>query len=194
MTNFDFLQRDPQFKSFADVAVSAEKILHMDIGAAVLNCRRAMEFAVKWMYSVDDALVMPYQDKLVSLIGTEEFHGLVPPDIIRRLHYIRKIGNDAAHGSRKISRGEAELCLENLFWFMDFIACCYGAEYEEKAEKLAEKIDWDEAVLYAILLYDSETQACISADFMLYRLDYSRYVKLCGKIAPNCRLFIKRSC
>ncbi|MDD6278853.1 MAG: hypothetical protein ACI4JE_04595 [Ruminococcus sp.] len=70
----------------------------------------------------------------------------------------------------------------------------YMAEYEEKAEKLAEKIDWDEAVLYAILLYDSETQACISADFMLYRLDYSRYVKLCGKIAPNCRLFIKRSC
>lgn len=132
MTNFDFLQKDPQFKGFADVAVSAERILYMDVEAAVLNCRRAMEFAVKWMYSVDGVLVLPYQDKLVSLLGTEEFRDLVPVDVINRLHYIRKLGNDAAHGNRKISRDEAELCLENLYYFMDFIACCYGAEYEEK--------------------------------------------------------------
>ena len=49
MTNFDFLKNDPQFKTFADVAISAEKILNIDMGASVLNCRRAMEFAVKWM-------------------------------------------------------------------------------------------------------------------------------------------------
>ena len=53
MTNFDFLTSDSQFNSFSSVAVSAEKILHIDPSAAVINCRRAMEFAVKWMYSVD---------------------------------------------------------------------------------------------------------------------------------------------
>ena len=53
MTNFDFLKSDPQFATFADVAISAEKILNIDVAASVLNCRRAMEFAVKWMYSVD---------------------------------------------------------------------------------------------------------------------------------------------
>ena len=56
MTNFDFLKSDLRFAAFADVAVSAEKILNIDISASVLNCRRAMEFAVKWMYSVDKAL------------------------------------------------------------------------------------------------------------------------------------------
>ena len=51
MTNFDFLKSDPQFSTFSDVAISAEKILNIDAAASVLNCRRAMEFAVKWMYS-----------------------------------------------------------------------------------------------------------------------------------------------
>ena len=62
MTNFDIFTATPQFESFASVAISAERILHIDPSACVLNCRRAMEFAVKWMYSVDKALVMPYQD------------------------------------------------------------------------------------------------------------------------------------
>ena len=64
MTNFDIFTSSPQLEFFASVAVSAEKILHIDTSACVLNCRRAMEFAVKWMYSVDKALVMPYQDTL----------------------------------------------------------------------------------------------------------------------------------
>ena len=42
MTNFDFLLTTPKFSTFAPVAVSAEKILHIDASACVLNCRRAM--------------------------------------------------------------------------------------------------------------------------------------------------------
>ena len=49
MTNFDHFLYDPQFASFAGAAVSAEKILPIDPSACVINCRRAMEFAVKWM-------------------------------------------------------------------------------------------------------------------------------------------------
>ena len=36
MTNFDFLQKEPKFHSFADVAVAAEKILPIDVAASVL--------------------------------------------------------------------------------------------------------------------------------------------------------------
>ena len=77
MTNFDFLLPTPDFSPFAPVAVSAEKLLHIDVDACVLNCRRAMEFAVKWMYSVDRDLVMPYQDTLVSLMNDEKFKDIV---------------------------------------------------------------------------------------------------------------------
>ena len=133
MTNFDFLTRDPQFDSFSSVAVSAEKILHIDPAASILNCRRAMEFAVKWMYSVDGELVMPYQDSLVSLMSTEEFRDIVGSDIWRRMDFIRRMGNNAAHTGKKIASEQAVLCLENLYIFLDFVACCYAKEYEQSA-------------------------------------------------------------
>ena len=131
MTNFDFLTSDPQFNTFAPVAVSAEKILHIDTSASILNCRRAMEFAVKWMYSVDEGLVMPYQDSLVSLMNAEDFRDIVGTDIWRRMDFIRRIGNNAAHTGKKITEEQAALCLENLFVFLDFVAYCYAEHYTE---------------------------------------------------------------
>lgn len=129
MTNFDFLLSDPQFTPFSGVAVSAEKIYAIDPSACVLNCRRAMEFAVKWMYSVDGSLVMPWQDALVNLLGTDEFRDIVGLDLWRRLDWMRRSGNNAAHSGKKITQDEAELCLRNLYVFMDFVACCYGTSY-----------------------------------------------------------------
>ncbi|MCF2618166.1 DEAD/DEAH box helicase family protein [Oscillibacter valericigenes] len=132
MTNFDFLTSDPQFNTFSTVAVSAERILHIDPAACVLNCRRAMEFAVKWMYSVDGSLVLPYDDRLVSLMDNEDFRDIVGQDIWRRMKLIRTLGNNAAHTGKKISEEQAALCLENLFVFLDFVAYCYGTEYTER--------------------------------------------------------------
>lgn len=131
MTNFDTFLSTPQFSSFAPVAVSAERILHIDPSACVLNCRRAMEFAVKWMYSVDKALVMPYQDTLVSLMNTEDFRDIVGADLWRRMDFIRRTGNNAAHSGKKITEEQATLCLENLYVFLDFVAYCYGENYTE---------------------------------------------------------------
>ena len=133
MTNYDIFLSEPKFASFAEVAVSAERILHIDPAACVLNCRRAMEAAVKWMYSVDGELVLPWDDKLVSLMSTDEFRDIVDADLLRRMDFIRKVGNTAAHAGKKISREQAVLCLENLYIFLDFVAYCYGNNYEERA-------------------------------------------------------------
>ena len=132
MTNFDFLLKEPKFSAFAEVAVTAEKLINIDVDSAVISCRRVMEFAVKWMYSVDGALVMPYQDVIFSLIHTDEFRDIVGEDLFKRIDYIRKIGNTVAHSERKITTDQAKLCLENLFVFMDFIAYCYGDGYEQR--------------------------------------------------------------
>ena len=91
MTNFDFLKNDERFESFADVAISAEKILHIDAASSVLNCRRAMEFAVKWMYSVDGALAMPWQDNIKALMDSEDFREVVGKDIWVRMKLIRTV-------------------------------------------------------------------------------------------------------
>ena len=114
MTNFDFLLSTPAFESFAETAVAAERIFTIDPSASVVNCRRAMEYAVKWMYSVDSSLVMPWDDKLVSLMNTDAFREIVDADVLRRMDFIRRIGNIAAHEGKKITKDQAQLCLQHL--------------------------------------------------------------------------------
>ena len=133
LTNFDYLKNDPQFSTFANVAISAEKIILIDPEASILNSRRAMEFAIKWMYSVDSGLEMSYQDNLQSLMNTEEFRQMIGPDLWKRMNYIRRSGNNAAHSNKKLGRDEAMLCLENLFIYLDYVACCYSKQYKERS-------------------------------------------------------------
>lgn len=135
MTNFDFLTAIPQFDSFSEVAVLAEKFIHVDPSTAALNCRRAMEFAVKWMYSVDKSLEKPYQDNLHSLLNNEDFRDIIDKDIWRRLDYIRSVGNEVAHKNKKVTFAQAELCLENLFVFLDFVAYCYSFTDDDPTER-----------------------------------------------------------
>ena len=132
VTNFDYLKNEPQFAPFANVAISAERIILIDAEASIMNSRRAMEFAVKWMYSVDKALEMPFQDNLQSLLNAEDYRQLVGRDLWNRMDYIRRCGNNVAHGNRKQGRDEAMLCLENLFIFLDYVACCYAVNYQER--------------------------------------------------------------
>lgn len=159
-TNFDIFMREPQFSSFADVAVSAEKLILADPAASIINSRRAMEFAVKWMYSVDKELELPRPDNLLSLMNAEDYREIVGPDLWKRMDYIRRCGNNTAHGSRRPGKDEAMLCLENLFIYLDFVACCYSEEYkehffdksiiEERIEKAKQSKKEAEAIRYEL--------------------------------------------
>ncbi len=149
MTNFDFLKSTPDFDTFSDVAISAERLLHIDIDACVINCRRAMEFAVKWMYSVDKELEKPYNDTLQVLIDSPDFRSIVGADIWKRMDIIRKIGNNAAHGGKKVTKEQAELCIENLFVFLDEVAYFYAPEYtEQQFDKSLLTLTVDEALAF----------------------------------------------
>ena len=132
VTNFDYLKNESKFSAFADVAISAERVILIDPESCILKCRRAMEFAVKWMYSVDVELEMPYQDNLQSLMNVGEYRQIVGSDIWKRMDYIRRCGNNVAHSNRKLGKDEAMLCLENLYIFLDYVAYCYAKEYEER--------------------------------------------------------------
>ena len=61
-----------------------------------------------------------------------EFKDIVGNDLYRRLNFIRMVGNNAAHSSKTITPEQAQLALENLFYFLDFVAYCYADEYEEQ--------------------------------------------------------------
>ena len=132
MGNFDYLKEEKRFDTFSNVAIAAEKVLYIDPGLCVMNCRRAMEFAIKWMYSVDASLTKPYQVNLISLMNTEEFKDIIDEDLFKRMDFIRKIGNEGTHNARKITEEQAMLCLENLHIFFDFVSYCYADNYTEQ--------------------------------------------------------------
>ena len=132
MTNFDFLLKEKKFESFANIAVSAEKIFNIDMEACAINCRKAMEIAIKWIYSVDRILDKPYRDNLQTLMNSEEFRDIIDSDLYKRMDFIRIVGNNAAHNNKKVSEEQVKLSLENLFVFMDFVAYCYADSYEER--------------------------------------------------------------
>ena len=168
MTNFDYLKNESKFDTFSDVAIAAEKILYIDPNSCVINCRRAMEFAIKWMYSVDASLSMPYQDNLLSLMSTEEFRDIIDDNLMKRMDFIRKMGNNAAHSGKKTTEDQAILCLENLHHFLDFVCYCYADNYEEhsfdrslltKAEPVVLPNDIPDVDLSALIAENSALKA-----------------------------------
>lgn len=73
-----------------------------------------MELTVKWLYSSDSELKIPYQDNLSSLIHDHTFLELIDEKLFPLLKYIIKLGNVAVHTNSSITRDEAVLSLHNL--------------------------------------------------------------------------------
>ena len=131
-TNFDYLKQESKFSTFSDVAICAERMILIDIDSCLINSRRAMEFAIKWMYSVDSALVKPsYSDDLHTLMYDNSFKNLIPEKLFFEMDFIRKKGNKTTHSNERFSYDIALLCLKNLYDFLDFVACCYSDNYTE---------------------------------------------------------------
>ncbi|MCK9315576.1 MAG: DUF4145 domain-containing protein [Verrucomicrobia bacterium] len=85
-TNFDFLLQEPRFETFAEAAVSAERVLSISPALCATACRTALEFAVKWVYSVDDTLSRPYEETLAALIHTNDFRDMVPQGLFPKIN------------------------------------------------------------------------------------------------------------
>ena len=92
MTNFDYLKKDKEFDGFVDIAIIAEKTYKVDAGSCILNCRRAMEAAIKWMFFVDRDLSETYRDNLYTLMYEAAFKDIVGDDLWKRLEFIRRYG------------------------------------------------------------------------------------------------------
>lgn len=136
MTNFDFLKKHSEFESFADIAVQAEELYPKYLDASIMSCHRALEASVKWMFSVDKNLVTwrePESVTLSNLMHTYQFRELIGRDLFEKINFIRKKGNDVKHKLNiVITKGQCEVCLKNLFEFLDYVCCLYIKNYEQQ--------------------------------------------------------------
>lgn len=140
-TNFEFLKNIPEYQLFANACIDAENVLSTSPAMSAVGSRKAFELAVKWVYSADSTINMPYKDNLQALIHEETFRYAVDPSTWKKLQYIVKIGNIAVHTEKDISLNDAVLSLSILFEFVEWIDYCYGSTYTERKfdEKLIPK-------------------------------------------------------
>lgn len=131
MSNFDFLKQTQIFRSFAEASIEAENGIGLNTVTCSILSRRALEIAVKWLYANDMDLKMPYQDNISTLIHEISFRNILDAKLFPQIKYIIKLGNFAVHNNKKITRQEAVMSLRYLFNFMQWIAYCYGQDYQE---------------------------------------------------------------
>ncbi len=158
MTNFSFLKEKTTYALFAPACIEAERIFAASPAMCAVGCRKALELAVKWVYAADTSMEMPYRDNLQSLLHEPSFRFAVDRNTWGKLPFIAKLGNEAVHTGHNIQKGDALLCLQSLFEFVQWIDYCYGTAYEERkfdparipAEKIAvdvKKIKEQESLL-----------------------------------------------
>lgn len=128
-TNFDFLKPKDIFRSFAESAIEAEKSLLVSPATCAIITRRALELAVKWVYSFDNDLTIPYQDNISSLIHEPTFRQIIDPELFPLIKFVIRLGNTAVHTNANIARDEAILALRNLHEVVRWIDYCYAEEY-----------------------------------------------------------------
>ena len=133
MSNFDFLTGKKEYALFAPAAIEAEKVYVSAPAMCAVGCRKALELAVKWVYSADKTMQMPYKDNLQALIHEPTFRFAVDYNTWGKMPFIIKLGNLAVHTERSVQASDALASLQGLFEFIQWIDYCYGADYEERS-------------------------------------------------------------
>ena len=132
MSNFEFLKEKKEYALFASAAIEAEKVYASAPAMCAVGSRKALELAVKWVYSADNTMQMPYKDNLQALIHEPTFRFAVDYNTWGKLPFIIKLGNLAVHTERSVQASDALASLQGLFEFIQWVDYCYGSDYEER--------------------------------------------------------------
>lgn len=130
MSNFDFLNGRQEFSLFAASAVEAEKVFATSSAMCVIGCRKALELAVKWVYTVDNGIQAPYKDNLSALIHEYTFKKQLPPILFGKIKGIVTFGNMAVHTGKIVPPAFAVQSLKSLFEFIQWVDYSYGSDYQ----------------------------------------------------------------
>ena len=137
--NFEYLLEKEEYKSFAEQAVEAEKSIAISPATCAILSRRALELAVRFVFSYDADLTLPYRDNVSSLIHEPTFRNIIDQRLFPMLKYTIHLGNVAVHTNNSIKRDDAIIALRDLFEFCDWIDYSYSLNYQEKT--------YDESIL-----------------------------------------------
>ena len=75
-TNFDYLLEKKKYSDFAVQAVEAEKSIAISPATCAILSRRAIELAVRFVYTYDADLKLPYRDNVSRKF--QKYHRTTP--------------------------------------------------------------------------------------------------------------------
>ena len=115
MKNFDYLQDIEALKDLYGFCSAAEDTQQTNYDICALNGRRALEWIVKAIYTLK-GIELDKRTNLLEMMSSEPFTQFIGDDdkLMMAAHYVRKIGNKAAHDGG-VKGGEAYFTLLNIY-------------------------------------------------------------------------------
>ena len=130
-SNFAYLLDKKGYSEFAQAAVEAEKALAISPASVAIHARKALELGVKFIYSVEPSLTIPYKDNLSAIIHNYCFKDMIGLDLFHLIKFIVRLGNVAVHSGSPVQAEDAILSLRNLHSFCDWIDYSYSEDYQQ---------------------------------------------------------------
>lgn len=130
-SNFEYLLDKKGYSEFAQAAVEAEKALAISPASVAIHARKALELGVKFIYSVEPSLTIPYKDNLSALIHNYCFKDMIGLNLFHLIKFIVRLGNVAVHSGSPVQAEDAILSLRNLHSFCDWIDYSYSEDYQQ---------------------------------------------------------------
>ena len=131
-SNFDFLLGQKDYKAIAKVAMEAERQFGASYPKCVILAERAIKLAVRWMFTHDAGLALPYREAVARLIHEPTLKNLRPEGMDSLVHYILHLGNIVAYRGLDVSREAAVLALRGLHAALSWMAACYAADFSPR--------------------------------------------------------------
>ena len=114
MKNFDYIH-DLGLDELYRFCSAAEDNQVCDPEISAINSRRALEYIVRALYEMKK-LPIGERTSLFELVDGEPFREFIGDDrVMMAVHYVRKVGNNAAHAASPVSRKEAFFSLLNIY-------------------------------------------------------------------------------
>ena len=113
MRNFDYIKK-LGFDELYRFCAAAEENQVSDPETSAFNARRAMEYMVRALFQMKN-IPVGERTTLVEMLNREEFRTFIGDErVMMAAHYVRKVGNNAAHAV-KVTRRESFFALLNLY-------------------------------------------------------------------------------
>ena len=113
MRNFDYLQ-DLGLTDLHKFCAAAEEMQVSNPDLSAISARKALEYVVRSLY-VMKHIDVPERASLFELVDGEVFREFIGDErVMMAVHYVRKVGNNGAHGIN-VSKRESFFCLLNIY-------------------------------------------------------------------------------